>query len=396
MKKKRLLFIPILIFILGSFGCGKEKVVENNDQKYEYTHINTMFLHIFEEKMPIGDWGYGKENESSHGDRFNVDAPVFSIHVNPFANDELLNLYVENLMIIDRHMGANDEYLKYIKKNHPYYVSFDCLGKDIVTVEIDGQNEFDSVMQQLSEAIIPCHEDAKSRVENFEKFIKDYDGINVAENGEYYFVIDSENVTDSIAPVMKSIDEINDAFPFSEDEMSGLFDSFSYLGNIGGGFQVYFDEYGNDPLLKDDLFDFSYTSYLIYSFVYNCFVPTGSFDAGTLRTYYYCNIREEGNKVFGGYENNQAMSEEEICDVLWNLYYDVTSKHKEHGIKLSADLELGGSCMLTESNAEGPWYQTNMVIPVEYIDEPISREMFDEMFYNSSRYFDPIEYMLPE
>lgn len=58
----------------------------------------------------------------------NAVEPILTVYVNPIATDEVIDLYVENALVVDGILGRNDEYLKYIKTNEPYLISFKCLG----------------------------------------------------------------------------------------------------------------------------------------------------------------------------------------------------------------------------------------------------------------------------
>lgn len=394
MKNKFLVCILIFICVFGMTGCVNKE--EKEAQIYEYTHIDTMFGHIVNLEHPLGDWGYGSENKNAYKDKFNVDAPIFSIHVNPLATDELYDMYVENLKVIDDYMAQNGEYLKYIKKNHPYYVSFDCLDEDVLVVEINGKVDAESVKKELKEIVAPIKEETEEKLLDFDSYMKTRNDIQIDQDGEYYYVIDSKNVSESINPVMDSLDEINVKFPFSQEVISKMNDSYNYIGVLGGGFEIYFDEYGNDPLSEDYKLGFATSSAILYNLVYSHFVTQGTIEENSsLRTFYYCNMLKDEVKVFGGYYCSSSMTKEEVKEVLWIIYDMVMSEHEEHGIKAIADYSLDGTCLLTD-DPNGMSYETKLVIPKSEFDERISKERFYEMVEESSRVFDASEYILPD
>lgn len=394
MKNKFLVCILIFICVFGMTGCVSKE--EKEAQIYEYTHIDTMFGHIVNLEHPLGDWGYGSENKNAYKDKFNVDAPIFSIHVNPLATDELYDMYVENLKVIDDYMAQNGEYLKYIKKNHPYYVSFDCLDEDVLVVEINGKVDAESVKKELKEIVAPIKEETEEKLLDFDSYMKTRNDIQIDQDGEYYYVIDSKNVSESIKPVMDSLDEINVKFPFSQEVISKMNDSYNYIGVLGGGFEIYFDEYGNDPLSEDYKLGFATSSAILYNLVYSHFVTQGTIEENSsLRTFYYCNMLKDEVKVFGGYYCSSSMTKEEVKEVLWIIYDMVMSEHEEHGINAIADYSLDGTCLLTD-DPNGMSYETKLVIPKSEFDERISKERFYEMVEESSRVFDASEYILPD
>lgn len=393
MKIRHVCVLGMLLCLLGMTGC--EASEESKSQNYEYTHINTMFGHIYKEGMPIGDWGYGLKNSDSHGDRFDAESPIFSIHVHPFANEELIDLYVDDLMVIDRHMAQNNEYLKYARKNHPYYVSFDCLGQEILIVPIDGKADYKAVREDLTNALVPCTKEARQKLDGFENYIHSYKDIQTDENGDYYFLIDSRNVSDSIEPVRNCIDEIRAAYPFSEEEMSGLYAANEYVGMLGGGYSIYFDSYGNDPLFVGFELDFATPSRVLFNSVYAHFVPTGTLDEGPVRTFYYCTMEEDENEAFGGYETTQTMTPEEVNELLWKIYDAVETEHEEHGIKAISDMRFGGDCLLT-GDPQNLGYETKVTIPIDMLDERITREEFVKLVEASSQTYDPADRQIPD
>lgn len=376
MKRNKYVFVTItLLCVLTLCGCASSE--EKRSQTYEYTHLNTLMTHICEEEMAIGDWGYGSENNGAISKKINPESSIFDIHVNPLANDELLDLYVRDLMVMDGHLAQNKEYLKYAKKNHPYYVGFDCMGEEILTVPLDGQVDEQSVRKELAEVVAPKRIEAEKRVEEFDIFIRSYKDIQVSDSGEYYYVLDSKNVSESIESIMKSIEEIAAAYPFSEEELSGLNGSFKYVERPGNGYRIFCDSYGNDPLARDYTFLFSEYPYVIYNCAYSHFVPVGTIEETPARMYYYCTCGPEENESYGGYEAKSPLTQDDINEIMWKIYDRVVTEHEEHGIKAIANLELIGNCTTKDDPEVG--YETKLVIPMSKVDERIPKEEFIKM-----------------
>lgn len=366
-------------------GCSKEEAQDpelTKKQEYEYTHINTMLSHICDEGTPIGDWSYGVGNENASGTRFNKDCPIFTIFVNPFATDEVIELYVEDLLVMDRHMAANKPYMKYIRKEAPYTVSFDCRGEEFFRVNIDGTVEHDEIFDKLKECIKEPRKKADSEIAEFNNFMASNDDIQRGPEGDFYFLLDSKNLSDSLDQVLPMIDKIISAYPFTSDEVTGWYGSFEYLDVPGESYQIYFDEYGNDPLFGFDSFNFSLSSDIVLNSAYCHFVPTGTFKEDIADTYYYFSIYNGETRSFGGFDRinseDGTITEEEICDILYQIYDTVITAHEEHGIRPLQNMSLSGSGYLNELDEFGDKYiiETNVEVPME---ERISREEFNDL-----------------
>lgn len=379
--RKSITLIAVVTLAILLVGCSKEDSESLKMQEYEYTHIDAIFRNLCKEEMPIGDWSFGTGNENAHGKNFNKDCPIFTIYVNPFATDEVIDLYVENLLIIDRHMAANKPYMKYIRKEAPYTVSFECLSKELFRVDIDGKVDRDKVINQMKESLEgPC-EDARVQIDEFNRFLESDKDILRGPNNDLYFLLDSKNLSDSLDEVIPMVEKIHAAYPFLEEEVTGWYGSSEYLGIPGGYYQFYFDEYGNDPLFSGDYFNFAIEPRIVCNSAYSHFVPTGTYSDEKAEAYYYCMDYGDGDvRAFGGYEaihtEDGYVSEEAVCDVLYELYDRIMTAHEEHGIRPMTDLELGGDGLTgkTDETNDAIGLETDAVIPM---DARISREEFD-------------------
>lgn len=416
MKRIKYIIVIIAMMALASVlgACSNQSGNSNDsdtmtakEQEYEYTHLRNIMKNISAEKPPIGDWSYGEHNNGAVQNKIDTGYPIFTIYVNPLATDEIIDMYVEDLMVMDRHMGANKAYLKYERKNGAYTVSFDCMGQEMFQVDLDGKADSEKIKSRIKEMIGSFHEDATAKISAFQDFLASDNDILRGADGEYYFLLDSKNLSDSLDEVTPMIDKIVAAYPFPMEMLMHWNASFKYLDIPGDVYQVYFDEYGNDPLFNGYSYNFSYESYLLYNDAYSHFVPTGSFDDEGARAFYYNSKYSDGRaKVFGGfdtvYTEDGTLSEKEGCDILYELYDQIMTEHEEHGIRPIADLDLSGVCFLSMEDAKAAGfdderetyeYEIQVLIPME---ERISREEFDALVKESSVYSTLSSHQLPD
>lgn len=70
---------------------------------------------------------------------------------------------------VDGILGRNDEYLKYIKTNEPYLISFKCLGEEIVKTKVTGNINSESLKDEIKREMEPCRQEAEKEIKDFEK-----------------------------------------------------------------------------------------------------------------------------------------------------------------------------------------------------------------------------------
>lgn len=388
MKMKNKIRLIVLLILAASVllpGCGNKV----DQDTYEYTHIDNLFTQIASDGMPIGDWS--PEGMYSPGGTNAVlagEKPVFTIFVNPLASDHVIDLYTEDFMVIDNHLKNNRAYMKFIKKNKPFFVSFDCMGEEIARVNVDGKADSDSVKSMILEGIGGIREQAQKDNESFSKYLEGHEELKRDEDGVYYFIVDSKHVSDSIEEISKKVNEVGQCCSYTEEDVMNWADSINEMGNVFPIYQIYVDKYGGDPVFGNIKgLSFAYSSRVVFNSVYRYFVPQGDITGADnqISMQYYCSIGNDGqNRIylsFGGKKtDNDAVTREEIEAELYGFYDELVSLHEAHGIESIGDLTVRGDCSVVASEPN-MIFTANMTVPM---DERLSGEAFGSILDESS------------
>lgn len=277
-----------------------------------------------------------------------------------------------------------------------------CWGNEIYCFEINGKTDYEKMRASITDAVEVYGPEVEAQATEFISFLNGYDGIEKDSEGNFYYVVNSKKVSDSLDKIMKSIEEIQQEYPFDSDEIRKLKCSAEYVGRFDGYYKIYIDEPGKetignteDALTEDNAF--YYSEYKIYNSVYEHFVQQGSYNAGTMAFVYYYTLEKNGDPWmctldFSGVNGNVKLSEEEILDGIYGAYSDICEEHKSHGITISSDLHINGSVELLGED-EGMHLEINAWVPMS---EALEKEEFIQTLMDNSRRFDESEYILPD
>lgn len=381
MNKKLVVYFTAVVLALSFLlpGCGKKI----DDETYEYTHINTLVNRICKYGMPIGDIS------SAVFDKPEDPNELFILYINPLATDPVIELYLDDIAQADTYLAGNSKYMKYIKKNSPYYISLDCRGENIGKVDLNGKFDREETHEIILAGIGAEKERALAELNEFEGGLQSIQGLNRDENGQYYFVVDSLHVSDSVDEIWSVMDEAEKINPFSEEDMNHWVDSNSMIENKVPSYQLYIDEYGSDGLFDAQGISFSFGARTAYNAIYRFFVPQGdvSLPDGQLKLLYYSLIQNDGgNWVYISYEDYGSVSTEDIKAELYDLYDRIVTAHEEHDIKPLGDIKLSGSCGINDE--VGKAIVTDLWIPM---DKRMTEGEFNGLFDEGSDIIDESE-----
>lgn len=355
---KQKLTVILFLFLAGNLtllsGCGasdKNETLTKEEQILECTEMQNLWKNVNKDFL-IGDVGIGEGNDMFKP--IDGKAPVFTIYVNPLVKKDIFELYVQTGLAIDRHMGRNSEYLDYIQKNDTFYIVYDCLGETLCKLYLTGDANEDKLRSDLKAAVKDAKEEVEGRLFDFTRLRDVYGGINKADDGTFYYVVDSENVSDSLDRIMKSADELSSRFPYEFDEIMHWNDSFKKSEIIGGSIQIYIDKYGNEPLLEKNTRGFTCSGLELYNCVYSYFVPTEAIDDELLKIKYWSMYTIDGLPEvmlsFSVKNEGETLTADEIKKSLFKDYKQIRSIEKKHGIRPISEMDIAGSCPLTEYN----------------------------------------------
>lgn len=405
---KTILLTGILLLLVCGCGDNQQKSSANEEKSAEeyveeYTKYKKLIQSIGQLEIAVPDYTMGENQVAySRNEYFKPENALILVYINPMANDELLDAYITDAKKIDSLLMANPRYCKYIRKNNPYYITYMCRENEIYSLELNGKNDYEKMRDSISKVVEEYRPEVEAQATEFISFLNSYDGIEKDSEGNFYYVVDSKKVSDSLDRIMKSIEEIQQEYPFNSKEMQHYICSADYIGNFDGTYKIYVDEYGKETIggsggLVSEDNAFYYSEYKIYNSVYEHFVQQGSYNDGTMAFVYYYTLAKNGNPWmctldFSGVNGNVKLSEEEILDGIYGAYSDICEAHKNHGITISSDLHINGSLELLGED-EGMYLEINAWVPMS---EDYEKEEFIQTLKDNSRRFDESEFILPD
>ena len=413
--KKLIWIISLSVMVTSLSGCGKELTDEQkreaHDYKRAYTYYNDLVRTLASEDLPVGDFVYGKGNENvaTGKAKFDTTAPVLTICINPFSDEELIDDYVEDGVLMDKALMGNPEYCKYIKENNAYYITYECCDEELYHMDLNGKVNTKEIKKAITAAVEKYRPVMQAKVDEFIAFLDSYEGIEKESDGIYYYVIDSKNITESIEGVMAAVDEIASVDPF-KDSRTAYVSSSRRLGYVDGGcFKVYLDKFGGELLVSaaekeeksplDPNYGerrFTQSKYAIRNDSYRYFVDMGWINEDSLKHTFYSIMGVSGEFVlhmweFAGENGNIEYSTDELYDHLYSFYDETYNKCLEHGIVLE-DIPLTGTMTLTDRN-DGLDLKIECNIS---FTEHMTKEEFTKLLDESSSFFDPHEFELED
>lgn len=409
MRLVRTIIITGMLLLLVC-GCGEnqQKSSDNSSksaQEYveEYTNYKQLIQNLGKLDIAVADYSMGKNQTAYYrNEDYNPENPLITVYINPISNEELIDAYISDAQKIESLLMDNPRYCKYIKRNQPYLVTYMCWGNEIYNLKINGKTDYEKMRESITDAVAKYGPEVEAQAKEFISFLNSYDGIEKDSEGNFYYVVDSKNVSDSLDEIMKSIEEIRKMYPFDPDEMKHYNCSADYIGNFDETYKIYIDEYGNETIggsggLVSEDNAFYYSEYKIYNSVYEHFVQQGSYNDGTMAFVYYYTLEKNGDPWmctldFSGVNGNVKLSEEEILDGIYGAYSDICEAHKKHGITISSDLHINGSMALSEED-ENLCLEVNAWVPMS---EDCGKEEFVQILMENSRRYDESEYILPD
>ena len=414
-KKYFICLISLCVMVTTLSGCGKEltddQMREASENRRAYTYYNELVRTLTSEDLPVGDFVYGKGNEdvAIGKAKFDTSAPVLTICINPFSDEELVDDYVEEGVLMDKALMSNPEYCKYIKENDAYYITYECCDEELYHMDLNGKVNTKEIKKAITEAVEKYRPVMQDKVDEFIVFLDSYEGIEKESDGIYYYVIDSKNITESIESVMTSVDEIANVDPF-KDSRTAFISSSRRLGYVDGGcFKVYLDKFGGDLLVSADEKEektsldpgygerrFTQSKYAIRNDAYRYFVDMGWIYEDSLKHTFYSIMGVSGEFVlhmweFEGENGNIEYSTDELYDLLYSFYDETYNKCHEHGIALE-DIPLTGTMALTDRN-DGLDLRIECKISFA---EHMTKEEFTNLLNKNSSFFDPHEFELED
>lgn len=388
------------VLMLCMVGCGKQ----NDSEDFDYTRADVLRKRIYDADTAIGDWSM--EDGKGYTDKeIDTEAPVFRMYVNPFATDEIIDRYVANVDIMDKFLAESKEYRKLCRKGKAYIVTFECEGEVLESVKLTGKVNLEEVKASLKEALVTPSSQAQARIDEFESYLSKVEGLNKDSSGQYYFILDSHNLTESAESIMKKADEIKEKYPFSEDDMQNWVDSFNTIGTPGGTYNVYLDDYNTTPIMGVGA-RFSMSSVWIYNMAYREVMPKEYYSKEPLSTYYTVGYYEDKEwRLSGGVcddpvevegeELPQAIpvTKEEVQDCLYKLYDQIISEHEEHKIVIDEDIFFSGDIPLSDQGNDVMIYDIYVFAPA---GTRCTKEEFLELIDKESKILTLDEFQLED
>lgn len=401
MRRVLLITFFIATLMLAFCGCKNEGIKDDagSGESWDYNDLWQAMKLVGAEYKSVGDWTISDENNSFIYKTVKPEKSVFTIYVNPVATDDIIDDYVNLALTIDRVFTENTDYKKYSKKEDPFFIDFVCHDEIILSMNLDGGNDGDTLKKDILESMKDIREEVSEDLEKFHDFVASYECINKDDDGNYYFILDSSNVTQSLTQIEAYVDTINSHNPIGSNECSHYVGSMRSMGYIDGFYTIYLDEYGGDTIkigmpgdMRSDI-EFARDSMYLLDTVYYYLVGVGKYNdvAEGYEFYYLVNNPNRDPQMMMSIKKVAGKSHDDIINVAYKLYDEIYSKHEKYGIEAWSDLNFDGNYIDPEDDQYE--YYINAYIPMDKHLEP---EEFRELYLEGTERY-PVGYFeLPD
>lgn len=349
MKVKRQIIIVCTVLVCLLVGCTSNYENSYQGNRAILDHVVNDMKDI---EMPIGDYTYGND---LWGGTYDVNAPFATINVNPFATEEVVDKYITVGTQINTVLSKDKTYRDFIKTNKPY-ITYECFGHEIVRIDVKSRVDIGAIKKEILVAIEPYRESVEQDLSTFYTEIDKDELLKKDADGNYYYVLDTKNVSESFGEIRTKIDEINTKYPLDRDEVSKYVSSLNDLGNVFGSYSIYYDEYGADKLAShwdeaETTFLFGIEGRVIYNQFYMNHFQDRESDVDALEVYSDLSFGYNNDLtscINISYLNNKAYTKDEYYKAIYDVYINVYDKYEELGITefenivVNADRKLVG------------------------------------------------------
>lgn len=358
---------------------------EKKQYRAEFENPQTLYL---DTNFPSADISFGGNNINVRNiDDLDMSVPTYILHVNPMADDALMQDYIQSVLMLDEKLGANPEYMNYIAESRAKYsFSVNCMGEELFRVPIDGSHTEAEITKRMKETVGEQKEKLQKGMEEFNTFMETYDGLQVDEEGNYYMIFDTKSYTKSMDQVAEVLDILIEKSPISRELAGEYMDSFLTYGNPVGSFTLYADSYGNEMNWNVQFTDEpTFVNHKLMSQLVNLdqyYTTRDDIKIGFLQLNYsendcmWCTL---------DIRNNQVVLKD-VIDYSYEFYSDMYNQFVNLGVKPWAPLEIMGSFENQEN--EKVTYIIGSEIPME---KKLSKEEFTKYFRDGIEEFDPGE-----
>ncbi len=402
MKKLGLIIVVLSMSFLAACGKSSDEAdgtrkLSKKEQIEEYTKADVLKGRIREAELPISDYSTGSYSKNE----MNAVEPILTVYVNPIATDEVIDLYVENALVVDGIMGRNDEYLKYIKTNEPYLISFKCLGEEIVKTKVTGNINSESLKDEIKREMEPCRQEAEKEIKDFEKKLSQNKGISCDAAGNYYYVLDTDNISESFEKIRESLDVLTAEYPFEWSETNEFSASKTIMGYFAETYSIYMDEYGGEKYSRvyepeNTEFEFDMNSDNVFATIYRHYIDyTYDTVPGEISVMNKLEGSADGPvkpKSSVNIERDAEFSEDEYATVLYEHYEWLCEEYKKLGINQYDYLEVYINERVSGYEYKRAVLEVDARIP---LDRRLTREEFDEELFKEANVFDASQYDEP-
>lgn len=393
------ILVTLLLCLLS--GCGsvdpQDYVPQNKEAYNDFNDLYSVWKNLYEKDLPIIDWDYPEYNVGlpyGYCPRKNYDKPVIRMYILPVATDELLDKYVDTVLIMDQYFASNEEYQRFCKKcQKPFYLAFvDRDSEMIGQVVLDGTNTASNVKQIISDGVQASKPKLAASLEEFEKILE-RSSIPRDENGKYYFILDTKHYTDSVNEIIQCIDQVSPYNPISFEESRHYPTAAPVMGYPDRSFTIYVDEYGKEDLGEIEFAEgYEYCLSRCYNYI-NPYTYGGIGTVNDVDLYFSASYKNnpKDDRLTLSANSDVALTEDEIANTLFDFYEKLYQLHEEHGIVAWKDLRITGTCM--SAHTEGYQLTIDYSLPMDRFYE---KDEFAKLFFEGTREEDPAIYILPD
>lgn len=380
-----------IIAILGMIfltACGQEEAISTNSSvqeknEWSYEDLVEGFVRVGEAYQSLGDWNFTKGNDKTYSKKINPDLSIFTIYVNPLATDEVMEDYVNLALAMDKVYDQNANYKKYCKKNKPYFVEFDCHNEIIASMKLNGTHDEAEIRAMLVDGTKEIRVEVSKQLDAFHKYLENNDKINRDDAGNYYFILDSENISESLVAVEDCVREINAQDPIGADEYSHYIGSMRKMGYLDGSYVIYLDSYGGECIqiglgeYRNPNIEFAVEAKHLFIFAYYYLVGVGEYTdiADGFRFYHLIHFPEQDPLMLVNIEAVSGETNEDIVEGIYLAYEYFFEKMEQHGIKPWCDFTFEG--MYDDPEDANFMYDVQVAIPM---DGHLEKEAFEKLY----------------
>ncbi len=379
--KKKMWILALGMTMVSLMGCnGKASVdvastnaVSQQESAWDYTDLATAMGKVREVCEALGDWTVPEENYYAFipGIELERSAPIFVIYVNPIANEEVMDDYVQLALAIDKVYNDNADYKTYCKEQEPFTIAFDCHEKVIATMVLNGENTEADIRNMLVTNMADIREEVSEALADMEAYKASYENIQVDEDGNYYFVADSTAITRSIEEIASYVEDIKAYNPIGEDEYQNYNGSARIMGKIAGSYKVYLDEYGGENVFfgtggwSSGDFDFSMNADELFYVTYMYLMGDGSEKDIVDGFSYYHSINFPGRAPYMQLQVEEVTGDtnEEVIEGIYKIYSYIVESWEKYGIEPWCD--LGFYAQYDDPEDLGNFMELNCLIPMD-------------------------------